>query len=79
MHLVNGVWGTIAVGIFTDTSLIAQIKGIVVVGVFAFISSYVILFVINKFISFRADDDTQTEGLDISECGIESYPEFRRN
>ena len=79
VHLVNGIWGTIATGIFAkDVSLMAQIKGVIVVGIFAFVASYIILFIINKIVPFRAKDEDETEGLDYSECGIESYPEFKR-
>ncbi|HIP20681.1 MAG TPA: ammonium transporter [Sulfurimonas sp.] len=80
VHLVNGIWGTLAVGIFVDSiSIVEQIKGIVVVAVFAFVSSYIVLFIINKLIPFRADDDVQQEGLDVNEVGVEAYPEFRRS
>ncbi|WP_457593695.1 ammonium transporter [Hydrogenimonas sp.] len=79
VHLVNGIWGTIAVGIFAkDVSLAAQIKGVVVVGVFAFVVSYIALFAIDKIMRFRASDDEQMEGIDVSECGVEAYPEFKR-
>lgn len=82
VHLVNGIWGTLAVGLFAsngdDITLLGQIKGIVVVGVFAFVSSYIVLYIINKIMPLRASDDTQTQGLDVSECGLESYPEFKR-
>ena len=79
VHLVNGIWGTLATGIFgKDVSLMAQIKGIVVVGIFAFVSSFIILYIINKIIPFRADEESEIEGLDVIECGIEAYPEFKR-
>ena len=78
VHLLNGIWGTLAVGIFTSVSLFAQIKGIVIVAILAFTLSYGVLFVINKFIPLRADDDEQTQGLDVDECGLEAYPEFKR-
>lgn len=79
VHLVNGIWGTIAVGIFTNHSLLAQLKGIVVVGLFAFVASFITIYIINRLIQLRADDDEQLEGLDAVECGMESYPEFTRS
>jgi len=79
VHLVNGIWGTLAVGIFSDHSFFDQLKGVVVVAVFAFVVSYIVLFVINKIIPFRASRDEQIEGMDVSECGLETYPEFKRS
>ncbi|MCF6309172.1 MAG: ammonium transporter [Sulfurimonas sp.] len=79
VHLVNGIWGTLAVGIFVEKiSFMAQLKGVVVIAVFAFSVSYVVLFVINKLSRFRAADDDQLEGMDVNECGVEAYPEFKR-
>lgn len=79
VHLVNGIWGTLAVGIFIDdVSLVEQLKGVAIVGVFAFVSSYTVLFIINKISKFRAEDDAQVEGMDVNECGVEAYPEFKR-
>jgi Amt family ammonium transporter len=80
VHLVNGIWGTLAVGIFIDSvSFMDQLKGVVVIAVFAFVSSYVVVFIINKIIKFRPSEDTETEGLDVNECGLEAYPEFKRS
>ncbi len=82
VHLLNGIWGTIAVGIFasngSDITLLGQLKGIAVVGTFAFISSYIVLFIINKFSPLRAENDEEMQGLDVEECGLEAYPEFKR-
>ena len=79
VHLVNGIWGTLAVGIFVDSvSFMAQLKGVVIIGIFAFVSSYIVIYIINKLVKFRAADDVQVEGLDVNEVGVEAYPEFKR-
>jgi len=79
VHLVNGIWGTLAVGIFVaDVSFLEQLKGVLVVAAIVFPLSFVVIFVINKFVPFRAVDDIQVEGMDVNECGVEAYPEFKR-
>ena len=79
VHLVNGIWGTLAAGIFVESiSFMAQLKGVVLIGVFTFSTSYIALYLINKISVFRASDDNQLEGMDINECGVEAYPEFKR-
>ncbi len=79
VHLVNGIWGTLAVGLFVEEiSFLSQLKGVVLIGAFVFLSAFAILFVINKITLFRAQDDVQVQGLDVSEVGVEAYPEFKR-
>jgi ammonium transporter, Amt family len=79
VHLVNGIWGTLAVGIFVEkVSFMSQLKGVLLVAVFAFSVSFIVLFIINKFVKFRAEDEQQVEGMDVAECGVEAYPEFKR-
>ncbi len=82
VHLLNGIWGTLAVGIFAangeDITFMGQLKGVVVVAIFAFVASYVVLFLINKVSPLRADRDEEMQGLDVEECGLEAYPEFKR-
>ena len=78
VHLINGIWGTLAVGIFTEKSLLLQMKGIVVVGLLVFTVSFVTIYIINRLVRLRADDEEQYKGLDEVECGMESYPEFAR-
>ena len=79
VHLLNGIWGTIAVALFADVSLWEQVKGVLIVGVFAFTSSFMVMFIINKISPFRASDDEQLQGLDIDECGLEAYAEFKKS
>ena len=79
VHLVNGIWGTLAVGIFAPKiSFLDQLKGVVEIGVIAFVFYYIVIYSINKLVPFRAENDMQVQGMDVVECGVEAYPEFRR-
>jgi Amt family ammonium transporter len=80
VHLVNGIWGTLAVGIFVDgVSIMTQLKAIITVGVIVFPLSFITIYLINKIFTLRADEEEQLEGIDATECGIEAYPEFKRS
>ncbi len=51
VHLVNGIWGTLAAGIFVESiSFMAQLKGIAIIGFFVFLFSYAVIYIINRFI-----------------------------
>ncbi|MDP3300667.1 MAG: ammonium transporter [Sulfuricurvum sp.] len=83
VHLVNGIWGTLAVGIFAsdvakNITFLNQFKGVAEIGAFVFTVSYAVIYIINKLFPFRATDEEQVQGLDVSECGLEAYPEFKR-
>jgi Amt family ammonium transporter len=80
VHLVAGIWGTLAVGLLSDvTTVMAQLKGIVVIGAFTFFASLVIWFIIKLVMGIRVSEEEEIEGLDVNECGLEAYPEFKRN
>jgi len=80
VHLVNGIWGTIAAGIFKpEVSVLVQLKGIVIIGAFTFCISYAAFYILNKIFTARASQEVEYGGLDITECGIEGYPEFVKN
>jgi len=73
VHLINGIWGTLAVGIFiSEVSILTQLKGIVVVGAIVFPIAYAIIYSINKLFTLRAGEEEQFEGIDRTECGIPS-------
>lgn len=80
VHLVGGIWGTLAVGIFGDLAgvgqFVSQLIGVVAVGVFCVIFAGVIFFVLKKTIGIRVDEAEETEGLDINEHSMRAYPDF---
>ena len=76
VHLVNGIWGTIAVALFANFSFFTQLKGVIVIGVFTFLTSILIFLIIKKITGLRSDEEHEYIGLDLEECGIEAYPEF---
>ena len=79
VHLIAGIWGTLAVVITNpDATLMAQLTGIVVVGLFTFLVSLVAWVILDKTMGIRVSEDAEMAGLDNSELGMESYPEFSR-
>ena len=76
VHLVNGIWGTIAVAIFADFSLLTQLGGIALTGLFTFPIAYIAFVIIKKAVGLRSDEEHEYVGLDLEECGLEGYPEF---
>lgn len=93
VHLVNGIWGTLALGIFADTKIskdvaafdctggmaqfLVQLKGVVAVGAFTFIVSLIVWYIIKAVMGTRVSPEEETEGLDIGEHGNEAYPNFQ--
>jgi Amt family ammonium transporter len=79
VHLVCGIWGTIAV-VFSnsDAKLGIQVLGILAVGAFVFFASLIVWLVIKMTIGVRPSDEDEVLGLDRAECGMEAYPEFSR-
>jgi Amt family ammonium transporter len=78
VHLFAGIWGTIAV-IFTnpDANLGGQLISIVIVGVFVFVVSFIVWFILKATMGLRPSEEDEDLGLDKAEVGIEAYPEFR--
>ena len=75
-HLFAGVWGTLAVCIAAGGNLLVQITGILAIGVFVFVTSWLLWFVIDKSMGARVSPLIEDLGQDVAELGIEAYPEF---
>ncbi len=75
-HLVAGIWGTLAVGIFGGGDLGVQIVGILAVGAFVSVASAVLWLALKATIGIRVSEDHEELGLDMAELGMEAYPEF---
>lgn len=77
VHLVCGIWGTMAVPITnTDTSFAVQAVGVIGVGVFVSAASAALWALLKVTIGIRVSEEEEYEGLDKSELGMEAYPEF---
>jgi len=77
-HLVAGIWGTLAAGIFGGGSLGVQIIGILAIAVFVIITSSIVWLALKYTIGLRVSEEDEDTGLDMTELGLEAYPEFGR-
>ena len=77
-HGIVGILGVLVVPLTnTEASLLPQLVGVVSIAGFTFIASYIAISVINSVLPIRASDEEQYVGLDVSEIGVEAYPEFK--
>jgi ammonium transporter, Amt family len=83
VHLICGIWGTLAVGIFGAMAsldqFLTQLTGVAIVGAFCLTTSFIILFTLKKTIGLRASEKEEVEGLDNHEHGMNAYPDYRLN
>jgi len=77
VHGVVGIWGLLAVCLTNeDASLGAQLLGLVTIFVWVFVTSLIVWFALKVTMGIRVSEEEEYEGTDISECGMEAYPEF---
>jgi Amt family ammonium transporter len=75
---VVGIWGLLAVTLSNpDATLGAQLLGIVAIFLWVFITSFIVWIVIKMVMGIRVSEAEEYEGVDIGECGLEAYPEFK--
>ncbi len=77
VHLVCGVWGTLAVGIFGAKAGLAQLwvqlYGTLAIGLFSFAFAFAVMFVLKKTVGIRVSETEEMEGLDIAEHEMQAY------
>ena len=76
-HGVVGIFGVLAVSFTGGASLVTQLIGVIAIAGFTFVVSYAATLAIDSFMPIRASDEEQDLGLDVSEIGVEAYPEFK--
>ena len=77
VHLLAGIWGTMAVPLTnTNASFATQATGVVAIGAFVSIASAITWLVIKAVIGLRLSEEAEVLGSDRSELGLEAYPEF---
>ncbi len=77
VHGVAGIWGLFAVLLSNaDATMGAQIMGIVSIFAFTFIASLVVWFILKAIMGIRVTEEEEINGVDVSEMGMEAYPEF---
>ena len=76
-HGTAGIWGLLAVTL-TGGSLGAQLYGIIVIFLWTFVVSFIFWKIIDSIYGLRVTEEEEEEGVDISECGLEAYPEFSK-
>ncbi|MXO65516.1 ammonium transporter [Altericroceibacterium endophyticum] len=77
VHLMCGIWGTLIVPLTnTEVPFMAQLTGVVAVGVWTFVLSAILWFILKLVMGLRPTEEEELAGLDRVEVGVEAYPEF---
>ena len=77
VHLVCGIWGTLAVPLTNDgASFTTQLIGIIAIGAFVLITSFILWYAVKAILGVRLSESEEKDGADKSEIGLSSYPEF---
>lgn len=81
VHGVVGMWGLLAVPIThkaANISFLNQAKGLGSIFIWVFVTSFIVWFLLKLTVGIRISEEDEYEGSDLTECGMEAYPEFVR-
>ncbi len=77
VHGVVGMWGLMAVPLTNEgASFGGQLVGLLTILVWVFVASFITWYIIKMIMGVRVSEEEEFEGTDLSECGMEAYPEF---
>jgi len=78
-HGTCGIWGLIAVTFSNgDATLGAQLYGTIVIFAWTFIMALIFWGILKMVIGIRVSEEAEELGVDVAECGMEAYPEFKK-
>ena len=76
-HGIVGIYGVLVVSLTGGADFLSQLTGVVMIAAFTYVASYGAVKLIDRIMPIRATDEEQDLGLDVTEIGIEAYPEFK--
>ena len=76
-HGICGAWGLLAVVLSNpEASVVSQLIGLLSIAAFVMTASLIVWALLRATVGIRVSDEEEATGVDVSECGIEAYPEF---
>ncbi|NER10688.1 ammonium transporter [Muriicola jejuensis] len=83
VHLICGIWGTLAVGIFGSKAggdqFLFQLAGVGAAATFCSLTAFIIFYSLKKTVGIRVSKEEEVDGLDLHEHGMDAYADFRMN
>jgi Amt family ammonium transporter len=80
VHLVCGIWGTLAVGLFGAMAGLKQfgiqLAGVGAYGITTAVAALIIFSIVKATMGLRVSEEEESEGLDVGEHGLEAYPDL---